>query len=71
MKLGLCKPHHLSNRLKQIDFDGSYEYSDEVLVDNLAPIDYALQQNYPNPFNLINHNTILNKRKIISRVSIV
>jgi hypothetical protein len=38
-------------RLKQIDFDGSYEYSDEVLVDNPAPVDYALQQNYPNPFN--------------------
>jgi len=38
-------------RLKQIDFDGSYEYSDEVLVDNLAPINYSLEQNYPNPFN--------------------
>ena len=41
----------LSYRLKQIDYDGSYEYSDEVLVDNPAPVDYALQQNYPNPFN--------------------
>ena len=38
-------------RLKQIDFDVSYEFSDEVLVDNPAPIDYTLQQNYPNPFN--------------------
>jgi len=38
-------------RLKQIDFDGSYEYSDEVYVENPAPIDYALHQNYPNPFN--------------------
>ena len=38
-------------RLKQIDYDGSYEYSDEVLVDNLAPIEFALEQNYPNPFN--------------------
>jgi hypothetical protein len=38
-------------RLKQIDYDGSYEYSDEVFVDNTAPVDYALQQNYPNPFN--------------------
>ncbi|MCZ6790750.1 MAG: T9SS type A sorting domain-containing protein [Candidatus Dadabacteria bacterium] len=41
----------LAYRLKQIDFDGSYEYSDEVLVDNPAPSDYALHQNYPNPFN--------------------
>jgi hypothetical protein len=38
-------------RLKQVDFDGSYEYSDEVLVDNPVLVDYALQQNYPNPFN--------------------
>ncbi|MEJ2196914.1 MAG: T9SS type A sorting domain-containing protein, partial [Ignavibacteriaceae bacterium] len=38
-------------RLKQIDYNGSYEYSDEVFVDNPAPLDFALQQNYPNPFN--------------------
>ncbi len=38
-------------RLKQMDFDGSYEYSEEVLVNNPAPADYTLQQNYPNPFN--------------------
>jgi photosystem II stability/assembly factor-like uncharacterized protein len=47
----------LSYRLKQIDFSGSYEYSDEVLVDNPAPSDYALEQNYPNPFNPV---TIIN-----------
>jgi hypothetical protein len=38
-------------RLKQIDFDGTYEYSDEVNIDVNAPIEYALEQNYPNPFN--------------------
>ena len=41
----------LSYRLKQIDFDGSYKYSDEVLVDNPAPLEYELEQNFPNPFN--------------------
>jgi hypothetical protein len=41
----------LAYRLKQIDYDGSFEYSDEVLVANPAPIDFALEQNYPNPFN--------------------
>jgi len=41
----------LSYRLKQIDYDGSYEYSEEVLVDNPAPVDFALQQNFPNPYN--------------------
>jgi hypothetical protein len=38
-------------RLKQIDFLGSYEYSDEVYVESLAPTDFVLDQNYPNPFN--------------------
>jgi hypothetical protein len=40
-----------SYRLKQIDFNGEYEYSDVVQLDNLAPTDYVLEQNYPNPFN--------------------
>jgi len=37
-------------RLKQIDFNGTVEYSDEVTVLN-QPKDYELYQNYPNPFN--------------------
>ncbi len=38
-------------RLKQIDFDGSFEYSSEVNVEVDLPLQYALEQNYPNPFN--------------------
>lgn len=38
-------------RLKQIDFDGKYEYSEIVEVNVEAPIHFSLQQNYPNPFN--------------------
>ena len=38
-------------RLKQVDFDGTFEYSDVVEVDVLAPDVFALEQNYPNPFN--------------------
>ena len=38
-------------RLKQIDFDGSFEYSDEVLVDVNELADFKLFQNFPNPFN--------------------
>jgi hypothetical protein len=38
-------------RLKQMDFLGTYQYSDEVFVENPAPVDYVLYQNYPNPFN--------------------
>ena len=38
-------------RLKQIDFDGTYEYSAEVFVSKTLPTDFSLSQNYPNPFN--------------------
>lgn len=38
-------------RLKQIDADGSFEYSDEVSVIANVPVSFALHQNYPNPFN--------------------
>ena len=38
-------------RLKQVDFDGSYSFSEEIRVSNLVPAEYSLEQNYPNPFN--------------------
>jgi photosystem II stability/assembly factor-like uncharacterized protein len=38
-------------RLKQIDYDGSFSYSDEISVEISAPYEYTLEQNYPNPFN--------------------
>jgi hypothetical protein len=38
-------------RLKQIDNDGTYEYSDVVSVEVGVPSNIYLSQNYPNPFN--------------------
>ena len=38
-------------RLKQIDFDGTFEYSNAVEVEVLGVKEFALGQNYPNPFN--------------------
>jgi hypothetical protein len=38
-------------RLKQIDFDGTFEYSNIVDIEIVAPIEFLLEQNYPNPFN--------------------
>ncbi len=38
-------------RLKQIDFDGRYSYSQEVKVEAISPVKFNLAQNYPNPFN--------------------
>lgn len=38
-------------RLKQIDYNGSFEYSDAIEVDVRSLDSYSLEQNYPNPFN--------------------
>ncbi|MBK7229668.1 MAG: T9SS type A sorting domain-containing protein [Ignavibacteriales bacterium] len=38
-------------RLKQIDFDGTTEYSNTIEVTFGAISEFALDQNYPNPFN--------------------
>ncbi len=40
-----------SYRLKQIDLDGAFKYSDIVSVDLGSITKFALKQNYPNPFN--------------------
>jgi hypothetical protein len=40
-----------SYRLKQIDYDGTFEYSNTVEVVTSIPVQYSLDQNYPNPFN--------------------
>ncbi|HQI41374.1 MAG TPA: T9SS type A sorting domain-containing protein [Ignavibacteriaceae bacterium] len=40
-----------SYRLKQIDLDGTFEYSNTIEVEVLGLREFALGQNYPNPFN--------------------
>jgi len=41
----------LQYRLKQIDTDGSFQYSHVVEVETETPKQFSLEQNYPNPFN--------------------
>ncbi|MDP2304094.1 MAG: T9SS type A sorting domain-containing protein [Ignavibacteria bacterium] len=42
----------VSYRLKQIDYDGTKNYSKEKSIEvDFTPKQYALHQNYPNPFN--------------------
>lgn len=41
----------LKYRLKQVDYDGSYEYSNVIEVDLSTNLTFELAQNYPNPFN--------------------
>lgn len=38
-------------RLKQIDYNGKFEYSNEINVDVHTVLNFSLEQNYPNPFN--------------------
>ncbi len=38
-------------RLKQIDFDGTFEYSNEIEIQVNTLFNFSLEQNYPNPFN--------------------
>lgn len=39
-------------RLKQIDYDGSYKFSNEISAESAGAInDFVLHGNYPNPFN--------------------
>jgi photosystem II stability/assembly factor-like uncharacterized protein len=39
-------------RLKQVDFNGAYQYSNQVYADfDFIPDQVTLSQNYPNPFN--------------------
>jgi hypothetical protein len=47
----ISKPGKYSYRLKQIDFDGSINYSNVVESEVEGPQVFVLSQNYPNPFN--------------------
>jgi len=38
-------------RLKQLDFNGTFEYSNVIEVDVRSVDEFTLKQNYPNPFN--------------------
>jgi hypothetical protein len=43
--------NQLYYRLKQVDFDGTFSYSNVVNVSYDVPAEFVLSQNYPNPFN--------------------
>ena len=48
---GIPGGSNLLYRLKQVDFNGNYKYSNEISIDKLALKEHTLNQNYPNPFN--------------------
>lgn len=47
----LSTPGKYCYRIKQLDFDGAFNYSNEVVVEYVSPNSFRLNQNYPNPFN--------------------
>jgi hypothetical protein len=50
--IGVTTLTTISYRLKQIDFNGTFNYSKEVNIEfSGAPKTFSLDQNYPNPFN--------------------
>jgi hypothetical protein len=55
-------------RLKQIDQDGTFKYSQSVEVTTQAPQQFTLEQNYPNPFNPT--TTISYQLPMVSNVSL-
>jgi hypothetical protein len=56
-------------RLKQIDFDGSFEYSNILEVQVIQPFEFSLEQNYPNPFNPVTSiNYVVSSEQFVSLI---
>ncbi len=46
-----CTDGTVFYRLKQVDFNGDYKYSNTIELNSIGASQYQLSQNYPNPFN--------------------
>jgi len=44
-------PGQYTYRLKQVDYDGTATYFNELMTEVEPPVEFSLAQNYPNPFN--------------------
>ncbi|MCH7722091.1 MAG: S8 family peptidase [Bacteroidetes bacterium] len=61
-------------RLKQIDFDGGFAFSNEIIVEITPLSDYQLFQNYPNPFNpstIIKYSVLLQSKIKIALYDVI
>lgn len=61
-------------RLKQLDFDGGFAFSNEIIVEITPLSDYQLFQNYPNPFNpstIIKYSVLLQSKIKIALYDVI
>ncbi|MCH7517297.1 MAG: S8 family serine peptidase, partial [Bacteroidetes bacterium] len=61
-------------RLKQLDLDGGFAFSNEIIVEITPLSDYQLFQNYPNPFNpntIIKYSVLLQSKIKIALYDII
>ncbi|MCZ7611747.1 MAG: T9SS type A sorting domain-containing protein [Ignavibacterium sp.] len=61
--------HKLYYKLKQIDFDGSYKFSELITV-NIPIKDFNLNQNYPNPANPVTNISFIIPQKSFVNINL-
>ncbi len=57
-------------RLRQVDTNGAFEYSQSVQFDVNVPLEFALKQNYPNPFNPTTNIVFQLKEEVEVQISV-
>jgi hypothetical protein len=60
-----------SYRLKQMDLNGQFKYSNTIEVEVTPVYKFTLEQNYPNPFNPVTTISYVLQEKTIAKISLI